>query len=252
MPDEPKPPEAETEMLSLLGTFCAIRTADTQSLEPELRFLSRATKWCILPVQMNLNITRRSERADARANRARLVEAARAVFSERGLAAEMKEIAERAGVGVGTIYRNFPSKEDLILAIMRDALAGAIAEARLAESMDDPVDGLRALLASAFAMIERYGWLVEAMLGGQFLLNPQMRAELERHKYLNRFERLIQNGVDQGRLRPDLDIAVAAAMLAGATTPRSHRHLLAGRPPEQAADAVITSFLRGAASDASA
>jgi AcrR family transcriptional regulator len=194
----------------------------------------------------------RSSRSDALANREAILEAARAVFNERGLAAEMKEIAERAGVGVGTIYRNFPSKEDLVLAIMRDALAGAVAEARLAETMDDPIDGLRALLAGAFAMIERYGWLVEAMLAGQFLPNPQMRAELERHKYLSRFERLIQNGVDQGRLRPDLDVAVAAAMLAGTTTPWSHRHLLAGRRPEQAADAVMTSFLRGAASDASA
>jgi AcrR family transcriptional regulator len=201
---------------------------------------------------MGVDIVRSSERADARANRARLVEAARAVFGERGLAAEMKEIAERAGVGVGTIYRNFPSKEDLILAIVRDALATAIAEARVAEAMADPIKGLRALLVSALGMVGRNGWLVEAMLGGQFLPNPQMRAELERHKYLSRFERLIQNGVDQGRLRPDLDVAVAAAMLAGTTTPWSHRRLLAGRRPEQAADAVMASFLRGAASDASA
>jgi AcrR family transcriptional regulator len=195
---------------------------------------------------VNVNISRRSERADARANRARLIEAARAVFSERGLAAEMKEIAERAGVGVGTIYRNFPSKEDLVLAIMRDALAGAVAEARLAEAADDPIDGLRALLAGAFAMVERYGWLVEAMLGGQWLPNPQMRAELDHHRYLNRFQHLVQNGVDRGRLRADLDASAAAAMLAGTTTPWSHRHLLAGRTPEQAADAVMTSFLRGA------
>jgi AcrR family transcriptional regulator len=201
---------------------------------------------------MDLDIVRPPERADARANRARLVEAARAVFSERGLAAEMKEIAERAGVGVGTIYRNFPSKEDLVLAIMRDALAAAIAEARLAEAMDDPIDGLRALLASAFAMIERHGWLVEAMLGGQFLPKPQMRAELEHHEYLRRFERLIQHGVDQGRLRADLDVRVAATMLAGATTPWSYRHLLAGRTPEQAADAILTLFFRGAAPDGSA
>ncbi len=164
----------------------------------------------------------------------------------------MKEIAERAGVGVGTIYRNFPSKEDLVLAIMRDALAAAIAEARLAEAMDDPIDGLRALLASAFAMIERHGWLVEATLGGQFLPNPQMKAELEHHEFLRRFERPIQHGVDQGCLRADLDVRVAATMLAGATAPWSYRHLLAGRTPEQAADAVMTSFLRGAAPDASA
>jgi AcrR family transcriptional regulator len=201
---------------------------------------------------MDLNIVRPSERADARANRARLVEAARAVFSERGLAAEMKEIAERAGVGVGTIYRNFPSKEDLVFAVMRDALAATIAEARVAEAMDDPIDGLRALLASALAMIDRYGWLVEAMLGGQFLPNPQMRAELERHKNFGGFERLIQRAVGQGRLRADLDMRVATTMLTGTITPWNYRRFLAGLTPEQAADAVMTLFLRGSAPEAPA
>jgi AcrR family transcriptional regulator len=201
---------------------------------------------------MDLDIVRPSERADARANRARLVEAARAVFGERGLAAEMKEIAERAGVGVGTIYRNFPSKEDLILAIMRDALAAAIAEARVAEAMDDPIDGLRALLASALTMIDRHGWLVEAALAGHFPPNPQMRAEVERHEHLRRFERLIERAVGQGRLRADLDIPVATAMLAGTITPWNYRRFLAGRTPEQAVDAIMASFLRGAAPDASA
>jgi len=214
--------------------------------------LSRAPDWCILAVEMDLDIIHPSERADARANRARLVEAARAVFSERGLAAEMKEIAERAGVGIGTIYRNFSSKEELVVAIMRDALAAATAEARVAEAMDDPIDGLRALLASAFAIIERHGWLVEAALSGQFLPNPQMRAELGPHEHMRRFERLIQRAVDQGRLRTDLDVPVAAAMLAGTPTPWSYHHLLVGRTPEQATDAVMTSFLRGAAPDAGA
>jgi len=214
--------------------------------------LSRASNWCILPVEMDLNIVRPPERADARANRARLVEAARAVFSERGLAAEMKEIAERAGVGVGTIYRNFPSKEDLVLAIMRDALAGAMAEGRVAEAMDDPVDGLRALLASAFATIDRYGWLVEAMHGDEFPPSPQMRAELQDHPYSTWFELLIRRAVRQGRLRADLDVTVAVVMLTGTTAPWNHQRLLTGRTPEQAVEAVLTSFLRGAAPDASA
>jgi AcrR family transcriptional regulator len=194
----------------------------------------------------------RSVRSDALANRKAILEAARAVFSERGLAAEMKEIAERAGVGIGTIYRNFPSKEDLVVAIMRDALAAATAGARVAETMDDPIDGLRALLASEFAVIERHGWLVEAILGGQFLPNPQMGAELEHHEHLRRFERLIERAVDRGRLRADLDVPVAAAMLSGTATPWSYHHFLAGRTPEQVADAVMTSFLRGGAPAASA
>jgi AcrR family transcriptional regulator len=186
------------------------------------------------------------------ANRKAILEAARAVFSERGLAAEIKEIAERAGVGIGTIYRNFPSKEDLVVAIMRDALAAAIAEARVAETMDDPIDGLRALLASAFAVIERHGWLVEAVLDGQFVPSPQMGGELEHHEFLGRFERLIRRAVDRGRLRADLDIPVAAAMLAGTPAPWSHLGILAERTPEQAAAVIMGSFLRGAAPEARA
>jgi AcrR family transcriptional regulator len=201
---------------------------------------------------MGLDIVRPSERADARANRARLIDAARAVFSDRGFGAEMKEIAERAGVGVGTIYRNFPSKEDLVLAIVRDALATAIAEARVAEAMDDPIDGLRTLLASALAMVSRYGWLANAMLGGQFPPNPQMRAELQSHDYPRRFERLIRRAVDEGRLRDDIDVSVAAATIAGTTSPWNYRRFLAGRTPEQAAEAVMTAFLRGSAPEAPA
>jgi AcrR family transcriptional regulator len=221
-------------------------------LEPEFRFLSTVPYSCMVTMRMGLETVHPSERADARANRARLIEAARAVFSDRGLGAEMKEISERAGVGVGTIYRNFPSKEDLILAIVRDALAAAIAEARVAEAMDDPVQGLRTLLASALAMVGRYGWLADAMLGGQFPPGPQMRAELQSHDYPRRFERLIRRAVDEGRLRRDIDVSVAAATLVGTTSPWNYRRFLAEWTPEQAAEAVMTSFLRGCAPQASA
>src|SRR5215204_7815679 len=55
-------------------------------------------------------------RADAERNRQRIVEAARAVFAERGLDAPLDAIAERAGVGAGTLYRRFPRRDDLIVA----------------------------------------------------------------------------------------------------------------------------------------
>src|SRR5438105_5886550 len=61
-------------------------------------------------------------RADARANRLRVIEAARAVFRERGLEAEMREIAERAGVGFGTVYRNFPTKDELVAAVAAEMI----------------------------------------------------------------------------------------------------------------------------------
>lgn len=56
-------------------------------------------------------------RADAQRNRTALVAAARAVFTERGSEASLEEIARRAGVGVGTLYRHFPSRQDLIEAV---------------------------------------------------------------------------------------------------------------------------------------
>jgi AcrR family transcriptional regulator len=59
-------------------------------------------------------------RADARRNRDLLIAAAREVFAERGSEGSLDEIAKRAGVGPGTLYRHFPTREDLIDALMRD------------------------------------------------------------------------------------------------------------------------------------
>ena len=59
-------------------------------------------------------------RADARRNRAKVLEAARAAFAEDGLDAQMPEIARRAGVGVGTVYRHFPTKDALVTALAED------------------------------------------------------------------------------------------------------------------------------------
>jgi AcrR family transcriptional regulator len=59
----------------------------------------------------------RPQRADAQRNRATLIAAARGLFTERGSDASLEEIARRAGVGVGTLYRHFPSRQDLIEAV---------------------------------------------------------------------------------------------------------------------------------------
>ena len=69
-------------------------------------------------------------RADARRNIEALLEAAKAVFVDRGVDAPVREVAERAGVGIGTIYRHFPQRSDLIVGVFRrevDACADAAA-----------------------------------------------------------------------------------------------------------------------------
>jgi AcrR family transcriptional regulator len=78
-------------------------------------------------------------RADARRNYEKIVAAAREVFAERGAEGSLDEIAKRAGVGPGTLYRHFPSREDLIDALMRDWSARVVADSEAAAT-----DGLPA------------------------------------------------------------------------------------------------------------
>lgn len=80
----------------------------------------------------------RPARADARRNRARVLAAAEEVLARDGLSASMRAVAERAGVGLGTIYRHFPTQEALYQAIMVERMGRLAAEARAATTSDDP------------------------------------------------------------------------------------------------------------------
>ncbi len=73
-------------------------------------------------------------RADAQRNRGRILDAARALVAETGVEATMEEIARRAGVAVGTLYRHFPAKEDLVAAVVEDSVTqlAALTEGALA------------------------------------------------------------------------------------------------------------------------
>ncbi|WP_406065406.1 TetR/AcrR family transcriptional regulator [Micromonospora sp. NBC_00860] len=70
-----------------------------------------------------------SLRADAQRNRARILDAAEAVFAEFGSRASTEEVARRAGVAIGTVFRHFPTKDDLLAAIMKRLLAQLVEEA---------------------------------------------------------------------------------------------------------------------------
>src|SRR3954453_3498702 len=77
-------------------------------------------------------------RADARRNRERVVSAAGVVFAEHGRDAQMDDVAKRAGVGVGTVYRHFPTKEALVAALALDLFARALAASQAALEIEDP------------------------------------------------------------------------------------------------------------------
>lgn len=80
---------------------------------------------------------RRTLRRDAAQNRRRLLEAARIVFAEHGLDAGVEEVAQAAGVGVGTLYRRFPTKYALIAELVREFMEEVVALARQAEQVTD-------------------------------------------------------------------------------------------------------------------
>lgn len=82
------------------------------------------------------------ERSDSRRNRLRLVEAARAVVAEQGLDVAGSEIAGRAGLGIGTLYRRFGSKEALVEVAMGEVVGQVLAGAREALAHPDPAVGL--------------------------------------------------------------------------------------------------------------
>jgi AcrR family transcriptional regulator len=85
-------------------------------------------------------------RADARRNRERVLEAARACFAQHGLDAQVDDIARAAKVGVGTVYRHFPTKEALIEALMVDSFQMIAAQATVALEIEDPWEAFASVL----------------------------------------------------------------------------------------------------------
>jgi AcrR family transcriptional regulator len=182
-------------------------------------------------------------RADALANRGRLLLAAHAVFRERGLGAEMKEIAQRAGVSIGTIYRNFPTRDDLVVAMVGELLGEMRENADAATAVDDPVEALRVFLRGGFAIAERFGDL--AVLHG--VLPAACHALVQEFDMVSRAGALVRRGVEAGVLRADLDFEFVAARLVSSFDPKLYRRLRTSRSDEELIDESLRFFLRGAA-----
>src|SRR6202043_1828627 len=104
----------------------------------ELRFRLSTPRGKI-PVTTEIQTPAEAERplrADARRNRERILESAKAVFAEFGAEAQMDDVARQAGVGVGTVYRHFPTKEALLVELVREKFRLFAARAREALEQD--------------------------------------------------------------------------------------------------------------------
>jgi AcrR family transcriptional regulator len=172
-------------------------------------------------------------RADAERNRARIVAAAREVFAERGLDAPMEEVARRSGVGVATLYRRFPTRDDLITGAFgakMTAYADAV-EAALAEP--DPWTGFR-------RFVERIAAMQVADRGFTGVLTrtfPQCKEfDAEQARADTGFTHLVERARAAGKLRADFvpqDVVLLLMANAGVVSatgdaaPRASRRLVA-------------------------
>lgn len=103
-------------------------------------------------------------RADARRNRERVLEAAREVFADYGHEAQMDEIARRAAVGVGTVYRHFPTKEALLEAMVIDSFDRIAAAATAALELEDPWEAFAGVLWHGAELLAGNRGLTESLV----------------------------------------------------------------------------------------
>ncbi|MFD6885486.1 TetR/AcrR family transcriptional regulator [Streptomyces sp. NPDC059957] len=156
-------------------------------------------------------------RRDAALNRERILRAAREVFGQRGLGVTLDDIAHHAGVGVGTVYRRFPTKEALVRALFEQDLAIRQASAERALAHPDPWEGLVGFLVEMSADLAENRGLHEVVMLGSHSSGP---IESARQGMLPLLESLISRAQDSGQLRTEItpsDIPVIQHMLSAAS-----------------------------------
>jgi AcrR family transcriptional regulator len=156
-------------------------------------------------------------RRDAERNRQRILEAASEVFNERGLEVSLDEIARHAGVGVGTVYRRFRSKEELVEALFMDRLDTVAAVADEALSTPDPWTGLVSFMEQMAAIMAGDTGLRQILM---FATYGRDLVAIARQRNAPLVERLVERAQAAGQLRADLrqtDIILIVFMLTDAT-----------------------------------
>ncbi|MFJ8152122.1 TetR/AcrR family transcriptional regulator [Streptomyces sp. NPDC094468] len=116
------------------------------------------------PVRRAPDVLERPMRADARRNHDRLLAEARAVFAEHGTDASLEDVARRAGVGIGTLYRHFPNRHALMSAVFEDAVNELLARAEELQSAPDPCRALLTWLHGVVAHAAAYRGLSRALM----------------------------------------------------------------------------------------
>jgi AcrR family transcriptional regulator len=145
----------------------------------------------------------RKPRADAQQNRERILEVAKVAFTRSGANTSLDDIAKQAGVGPGTLYRHFPTREELLQAVYRSELEKlAAAERKFAQTMT-PIEALRAwllLCVDAIAAKELIAPALNTLIGDHKKVFAASYAQI-----LEAIHALVKRAIKSGDIRKDLD-----------------------------------------------
>jgi AcrR family transcriptional regulator len=169
----------------------------------------------------------RALRADARRNRERIVDAARALFAEQGLETQMDDIARRAGVGVGTVYRHFPTKSALVGELMAAKFRRHAEAARHWAEEEDAWTGFEGFLREAFAAMQRDATLQQRLSWPADDSEAVAAAEAARQVLVDVVGGIIARAHTQGTLRRDFEVIDMPALMsaAGSVMAGENRHI---------------------------
>jgi AcrR family transcriptional regulator len=157
------------------------------------------------------SVSERKPRADAQRNRERILEVAKEAFARAGAEASLDEIAKQARVGPGTLYRHFPTRDDLLEAVYHSEVEKlAAAERKFAESMP-PIEALRAWMLLFIDYIATKQIIVPA-------LQAQMDSKVVKASYAPTHEAvraLVKRAIQSGDIRRDVDAVDLLRALVG-------------------------------------
>ena len=148
-------------------------------------------------------ITDRKPRADAQRNRERILEVAKKEFTRSGANASLEEIAKKADVGPGTLYRHFPTREDLLIAVYRSEVEKLAAAERTFAGKLPPVEALRAWLLLFVDAVEAKQ--IIAPVFNTLVGDPKKVFEASYTQIHEALRSLVKHAIKSGDIRKDLD-----------------------------------------------
>jgi AcrR family transcriptional regulator len=155
----------------------------------------------------------RPMRADAQRNRTRILEAAEVVFAAEGIEVPVDTIAEKAGVGVGTLYRHFPTKEKLCEAILLERLTGLAEDARAAADAADPGAAFFGFLNHMAEMSASKRDLIAAVMGAG--IEFEEAAAPVKENLIEAVGLLLQRAQSVGVVRSDVTADTVVSLVVG-------------------------------------